>query len=711
MLIAAPLAGKASSRLKGNASGIPNSEAHQLSEIYKKEFNQEPVERTLLVTKSSTNNINPEFQKSYAALLEKIKTVKGVKAIARFDSGFPIKQVSEDGSITVSLIDTDFEDANQTLSDLRAITHAEKIPGTELYITGATAVTDDFLEQVDKDIGRSETRAFLPIALVLLLAFGALVATGLPLAVGAVSIALGMAVLYILTLFGEVSSFAKTSITMLALGAGIDYALIIVNRFREELSKGSTPKLAANITAKTAGRAVAFSGLVVAIAMSALLIPNLVFIRSMGMGGVLSMLFTILVSVTLLPAILTLLGERVNSPRRLAFKTTSSGHVNPFWGRWATVVMRHPWLSAILVMLVMGGLALPTLQMKLGYAGPFGLTSEVESRKGFELIRTLELGGAMDTFELLFDLGEEGFSPQNRTRWRTLEQEISQWPEVRLVVSPFMARSSGQSGGLGDLVNLNDQYISENRKFLRLTVIPRDAVHAIDIRDWYEKFKSTSVEAGFTRTLVGGAPVGNMEFTDTITSSIPKAMGMVFVLTFFLLAAAFRSILIPIKSIIMNTFSVGAAYGIITLVFQKGYFAKFFGVPTDIGSVDASLPLIMFAMIFGLSMDYEIFLLSRVQELHLRGESTKNAVKSALERTGGIITSAAIIMIIVFSSFIMGNVVANKTIGLGLSSAVLLDASLIRLILVPSVMLLAGSWNWWLPKFMDRLLPKFKFEE
>jgi putative drug exporter of the RND superfamily len=210
--------------------------------------------------------------------------------------------------------------------------------------------------------------------------------------------------------------------------------------------------------------------------------------------------------------------------------------------------------------------------------------------------------------------------------------------------------------------------------------------------------------------LIGGAPKSAFEITQAITGAIPIAVGLVFVATFIVLAIAFGSILIPLKSIILNSLSVAASYGIITMIFQNGFLAGFFNAPSDVGAIDVTLPLVMFAVIFGLSMDYEIFLLTRVQEGHLAGLTTREAVKIALERTAGVITSAALIMVIVFSGFIPGSVVVNKTIGLGLSVAVALDATIVRLILVPAFMVLAGKWNWWLPSWMRRWLPGIKLE-
>ncbi len=710
LLLAIPAARLAPQNLAANASDVKNSEAQRVLQILADQFVQEPVDRTVLVSESGLPESDPRFRQVYNQLMARIEGLEGVLRLSRYDAPSPLQQKSADGKITATLLETRLEKGEAVIETLRQEARAAQTPQIRFYVTGATAVTNDFLHLLEADVKRSELMALPLTGGVLLLAFGALVATGLPLLVGVVAITTGLACLFFLSLLGEVSSFALSVITMLSLGAGIDYALLMVNRFREEMAAGRTAQAAAAITAQTAGRTVASSGLVVAIAMGAMLVPDLTFIRSMGVGGVMSITLTVLASITLLPAILALLGERVNSPRRLSFKATSSGKISPFWGRWASRVMQRPWMWSFGVVGLLLALAWPATQMKLGYTGAFGLGPNVESRKGLELIRQLELGGALDAFEVLLDLGEEGFTPQNRARWRDLEARLSAWPEVRLVVSPFLAGRLEGQGGFSELVGLTNQYLSQNRQYLRLTVIPRDAVPAPSIPEWYARLKQEAQRAGFQKVLLGGAPIGSMEFTQALVGAMPAAIGTVFVATFLLLAVAFRSLVIPLKSILMNTLTVGAAYGLITLVFQEGFAAGLVGAPTDVGGIDSSLPILMFAVIFGLSMDYEIFLLSRVQEAHLAGMDTPQAVRYALERTAGVITSAALIMIIVFSAFVFGQVVANKTIGLGLAVAVFLDATLVRLVLVPAVLVLAGRWNWWLPEPLRRVMPQVRFE-
>jgi RND superfamily putative drug exporter len=716
LIASAPLATITPKRLSGNASSINNSEAARVTTLLETKFNQQPVDRTLVVSESTLPPTDPDFLTPYNALVKQLKTVEGVNTLTRFDADSPLKLSGrvEGKFVTVTLLDTRLEKPEPVLDAIRAQVQGSRIEGTKFFVTGATAITQDFIARSESDTKRSELSALPLTAAVLVFAFGALVAAGIPLVVGMLSITAAMAMLYFLTLLMPVSSFAQSVITMLGLGAGIDYALLMVNRFREELAHGRDPRQAAANTTRTAGRAVAFSGLTVAIAMGALLIPDLTFVRSMGIGGVLVILVTVLTSVTAVPAMMALLGHRVNSPRRLAFKLTSSGKISPFWGIWAGRVMARPWLATFACVGLMLALAWPALGIKLGYTGAFGLTSNVESRRGLELIRPLELGGSMDTFEVVLDLGEQGFTSDARSRWRKLDATLAGWSDVRLVISPFLVGrsniSSDGTGGLSDLASLTERSISQGRQYLRLSVIPKDTVHPQDIEGWLERLRAAATDAGFTRVLLGGAPVGSKEFTDALVGSMPLAIGVVFAATFVLLGIAFRSIIIPIKSILMNTLTVGAAYGVITLIFQKGFLAGALNVPTDVGAIDSSLPLVMFAVTFGLSMDYEIFLLSRVQEAHLQGMSVRESVKAALERTAGVITSAALIMLIVFAAFVQGDVVANKTIGLGLAVAVLLDATLIRLVLVPAVLVLAGEWNWWLPKGLKRALPKVSLE-
>ena len=699
-------------RLTASATKIRGSQADLVSTLLEDRFGVRPAERTVLVSRSSLRSDDPRFLGPYAALVRKLETLDGVRRLTRFDAPSLLRLQSEDLTVTATLLETRHDQPEPVIDAIRREAQAAKIPDTELLVTGSSAVTHDFIVHAESDTKQSELTALPLTGLVLVLAFGALVAACVPLAVGAASITISLALLYPLTHVMVVSSFAQSVITLLGLGAGIDYALLMVNRFREELAAGLGPRDAAAQTIRTAGRSIAFSGLTVVIALMALLVPDHTFVRSMGIGGIAVVAITVLASLTAVPAALSLLGPRINSPRRFAFRLTSSAQVSPFWGSWADRVMRRPWPSSLIVIALLVALAWPATGMRFAYTGAFGLTSQIESRRGLELIRPLELGGAIDTFELIVDLGRENaFDAKTRTRFRRLDAALSSWPDVRLVVSPFlMARSNFASGGLGDLAALSAASVSRDRRYLHLSVVPKAPVHPTTIRAWENRLRLEAKDAGFSRAFVGGNPINNQEFSDVLTGSFPLAVAFVFAATFILLAIAFRSLLIPLKAILVNALTVSSAFGVLTLIFQHGWLAGFFGVPADTNAIDSTLPLLMFAVTFGLSMDYEIFLLSRIQEAHHHGLNAHAAVRSGLERSAGVITSAAAIMLIVFAAFIGGDVVANKAIGLGLFVAVLLDATLVRLVLVPAVMVVAGEWNWWLPAPLKRLLPKIKLE-
>ena len=711
LAVAVPVSSLTPERLTASATKIRGSEADLVAGLLEQRFGVQPIERTVLVSRSSVPTDDPRFLEPYGALIHKLERVDGVRRVTRFDAP-SLLRLRNDAlpAVTATILETRREKPEPVVDAIRHVVNAVRVPDTEFFVTGSSAVTHDFIVHAEADTKQSELTALPLTGLVLVLAFGALVAAGVPLVVGVSSITISLALLYPLTHIMLVSSFAQSVITLLGLGAGIDYALLMVNRFREELAAGVEPRQAAANTVRTAGRSVAFSGLTVAIAMAALLVPDHTFVRSMGLGGIAVIVLTVLASVTAVPAALALLGHRVNSPRRLAFKPTSSGRVSPFWGVWADRVMRHPWRSSLLVVAVLLALAWPATGMRFAYTGAFGLTSNIESRRGLDLIRPLELGGALDTFELILDLGRENaFDATARAQLRALDAALSNQPDVRLVVSPFLiARSDFVGGGLGDLAALSASSISRDRRYLHLSVIPKTPVHPTEIGTWADRLGAAANRAGFQTALVGGAPIGAREFSDVLVGSLPFAVAVVFAATFVLLAIAFRSILIPLKSILVNALTVSSAYGIVTLVFQHGWLAGLFGVPTDTAAIDSTLPLLMFAVTFGLSMDYEIFLISRIQEAHLRGLDARAAVRSGVERTAGVITSAALIMLIVFAAFVRGDVVANKAIGLGLAVAVLLDATLVRLVLVPAVMVLAGRWNWWLPAPLQRLLPRIK---
>jgi putative drug exporter of the RND superfamily len=731
MIVAIPLARLAPGAFSAKGDVLEGSESVKVIDLLSKEFRLTGQETSIIVSESQLSSSDPEFRLSYGQLMTRLRKLKGIKAITRFDdqSQLELSGLVKGKTVTATLLQTGVSPV-QLLEEVLKILRQSETKDLKYLLTGSTAVTRDFGERSEADVRRSELATLPLVAIVLVFAFGAFVAAGLPILVGLMSITTTLAILYGLAQFLNVSSLAQSVVTLFGLGAGIDYALLMVNRFREELERGRLPKEAAAITTRTAGRSVLFSGLTVAIAMASLLIPNLDFVRSLGVAGLIVISLTVITSLTALPALLALLGNSVNIPRRLR-KSLRLDQPSPVWGALAVGVMRHPWLWLGLSVTLMVGLALPASGMKLGATGAFGLAQHVESRRALELIKPLELGGAMDTFDLVIDLGApRGYNAKARGQFATLDRILSALPDVRLVSSPFLLAkaslntnlntntntdgtqrsSTGLGSSLGAAVDATRQYISINRRYLHLSVIPKDPVRSDQVIAWMARLRSGAQTAGFNSVYVGGLPVLALEFANAVIKAMPVAIGVVCIATFLILAVAFRSVVIPLKSILMNGLTVASSYGIITMVFQHGLFANILAVPTDIGVIESSLPLVIFAITFGLSMDYEVFLLSRIQEGHLAGLDTHEAVRLALQSTAGVITSAALIMIIVFAAFLQGDVVANKVIGLGLVVAVALDATVVRLILVPAVMVLAGKWNWWLPEWLKRWLPHVHLE-
>ncbi|WP_425145503.1 MMPL family transporter [Deinococcus sp.] len=727
--LCAPFAARAPARLSADPGSLTHSESATVIERLRDKFGEGHTNTVLLLTEGTLRPNAPAFQTAYTGLLEGLAKVPGVSRVTRYNRQVGYPALSPDGRLTLSLAQIPLRVPGTAA--LKAIREylagweagAGKAAPFRVRLTGGQAIANDFTAYAESDTKRSEFAALPLTGVVLLLVFGALVATGLPLLMSVLSITLAMAGLYALTEVAIISTFAQSVITLLGLGAGIDYALLMVNRFREELRREGQPdgaRGAAYRTVLTAGRSVAFSGLTVAVAMAALIIPPIAFVRGMGLGGVLVVLLTVLSSVTALPAAFVLLGERVNSPRVLRLAWSQNAGASAAWTAFARRVIARPWLGLLGSSALLLTLAAPALDLKTGYAGAFGLTAGVESRDALRQVQALGAGGLLSSFEVIYDLRGQPFGPGNRGIFRRVSTALEALPGVRAVISPFLnaatlaplstVRGGGASlDSLGQLSALARRSLSPDHGWLRLTIIPDHYLRADAIDAYQGRLRSVLNTAGLPY-LVGGAPVGEREFTRAIVGATPLAVSIVFAVTFLLFLVAFRSIVIPIKSILMNSLTVGAAYGVVVLVVQKGLLAGPLGIPDDVGVLDSSLPLLLFAVLFGLSMDYEIFLLSRVQEEHLRGRSNDEAIVLAVGRTARIITSAAAIMFIVFSAFIVGRVVINKSIGLGLAAAVLLDATLVRLVLVPSFLKLAGKWNWWLPGWLDRLLPHVEIE-
>ncbi|MDO4264018.1 MAG: MMPL family transporter [Deinococcus sp.] len=718
LVLAAPLAWQAPGRLSASIGELPDAESTQVTALLRGEFGEKALNPVLLVFKpgpQASAEATEEAAADYRAGLLELPGVSAVRSSR--EVGLSSETAAPGAELVVAQIPL-YEGAEEALSAVREYSDRfEQERGVDIGVTGSQAIADDFTHYAEADTKRSEITALPLIAGVLLLVFGALVASGLPILVGLVSITVTLALLYLLTGVMEVATFAQSVVTMLGLGAGIDYALLMVSRFREELGRGRSSAGAAHTALLTAGRSVVWSGTTVMIAMAGLLVPPIAFVQSIGVGGVLTVLMTVLASVTVLPALLTLLGERVNSPRRWAVRPGRLAEPSPGWQRWAWAVMRRPWHWTLLGAGFLLLLAWPAAHIQTGYGGAWGLSPGIESRDALEDVRALGAGGLLSQFEVVLPL-ERPYDPaQDAEAFRQTVERAAGVPGVQAAVSPFLSaadlQAAGtQGGGLDGLqaaIELNQRSFSQSGQFLRFTVIPDRYLDAAEI-DVLEPQLRAALTAGPVpplagSPLLGGAPIGEREFGRAVTGALPGVMLSVFAATFVLLLLAFRSLVVPVKSIVLNGLTVAAATGVVAAV-QSGPLGTLLGFPPGSGVMDAMLPLLLFTVMFGLSMDYEIFLISRVYEGVQAGLDNDEAVARALSRTARIITSAALIMFIVFAAFVAGRVVLTKSIGLGLATAVLLDATLVRLALVPAVLRLAGRWNWWLPPWLERWLPR-----
>jgi RND superfamily putative drug exporter len=597
------------------------------------------------------------------------------------------------------------------LANGKAVTHEvravlARIPDLRFDLSGGPATVIELEQVSERDARRAELFG-LPISLlILLVAFGALLASALPLVSAVTTISVSSALLFFLGQVFEFAVFTETIVTMLGLATGIDYALLIVNRYREELRANFDPRQAARVTTMTAGKAVAFSGLTVLVALSALLVPPVTFIRSIGLGAMVVLLVSVLVAVTAVPATLALLGHRINLLK--VTRREPGLRSRAFWRARAHSIMRRPWLWAITGVGFLLLLAVPALRMQVADPGARGLSEATEARRTLTALESLSLEGVLNPFDVLVDFGSETFYHPSRVRQVSLlAQELGGLGGVASVMSPFALDgiprlflyqyyATAELALNSEVEPLVRATVSETGRYVLFRVYPDGTVTPAQGAELHGEIVRSLANVGLVGR-IGGTYVEGTEWTAALYDYFPLALALVALATAVLLGLAFRSLLIPLKAVIMNVLTVGASFGVLTLVLQDGLVSRLFGLAPALGYIDTSAPLFIFAIVFGLSMDYEVFMVARIHEGHERGLTDKEAVATALSTTGGVITSAAAIMITIFLVLMFSHVELIRTLGLGLSVAVLLDATLVRLALVPSVMVLAGRWNWWLP--------------
>jgi uncharacterized membrane protein YdfJ with MMPL/SSD domain len=591
------------------------------------------------------------------------------------------------GDITSTL---DLAKAKGYTDDLLA-----KLPqdgGVRSFVTGQAAIQHDLDPIFAEDLRKGEFEIAIPIALlVLLLVFGLSWSVTIPLLFAACTIEGTLGLVYLFAHHVTMATYVTNLVQLIGLGIAIDYSLLIVYRFREELARGGSKDDAVVRTMATAGRAVVFSGATVAIGLALLLFMPSPFMRSMGIGGFLIPLVSIAAAVTLQPALLSLYGRR-GTKRVRVWRFGEEGSRRGFWERLSAAIMRRPlaFLAAGAVLLV--AFALPVFALALTPGSAQGIPQHPQAVRGFTILRDAVGAGALSPTQIIVDTGRAGgaVSPDAQRSIATLVERMRRNPEVAFVRYRPGPPPVDPSGRYAQIVVAGKHEYGEGpaQSFVR------------DLRDTI--IPSVSWPAG-TRVLAGGGPPQGVDFIERSYAVFPWLVLGVLVLTYLLLMRAFRSLLLPLKAVILNLLSVGAAYGLLVIVFKWGVGNDVLGL-YQFPQIEAWIPIFLFAMLFGLSMDYEVFLVTRMREAWDETHDNVRAVGLGLERTGRIVSAAAIIMVAAFSGFVAGRIVGLQEFGLGLAVAILVDATIVRVLLVPSLMALFGRWNWWLPPRVARVM-------
>ena len=577
-----------------------------------------------------------------------------------------------------------------------------QIPGAQVYLTGFPALNHDEQPLYNQDLTHGELIA-LPVSLIVLaFMFATLGGIVIPLAFALLTIPTTLGGVWIVAHFMSMATYVTNIVSLIGIAIAIDYSMLVVFRFREELARGQDAERALHTTMATAGRATLFSGSTVAIGLALLAFMPLPFIASMGIGGLLVPLVSMAASATLLPALLSLMGHRVNSlrivPRRVLERRAASD--SGWWIRLARFIMRRPVVVIVAVGVVLLAIAFPALQLKLTGGDNRGTPGGTNATEGlFVLERTLG-PGSLAPQQVVIDTGQPNgaLSSAVQAAELRLAAELRADPAIDhgTVVAPAMlppqrAKAIGLLDPTAQVAQMRAAGFSDAGTSTAMALVRR-------IRN---RYIPAAGFPGTTRVLLTGAPAFGVDFLDKAYGAFPWLVAAVLVISYFLLLRAFRSVILPIKAVFMNLLSVTATYGVLVLFFQHGLGHDIFGLKTS-PQIEGWIPIFLFAVLFGLSMDYEVFLLTRMREEWDHRQDNEHAVAYGLEHTGRIITAAAIIMIAAFSGFAFGRFVGLQEFGIGLSVAILLDATLVRALLVPATMKLLGRWNWYLPDSVRR---------
>ncbi len=666
---------------------LPASDSKEAFDLLESKFPSQAGDTAQIVFKAEQGVEAPAVERRMKSAFAKIAKFPHVSEVASPYRKGGAAAVSEDGKIAYATVQFDVPNNKLDKEKTRkiiAIAEGAATPSLQVEL-GGNPIAEAEQEEGDSSFGIG----LLAAMVVLLITFGSVVAMGLPILTALFALGVGISLVTLGTHVFDMANFAPVLAAMIGLGVGIDYALFILTRFRNGLDDGLEPRDAAIAAVDTAGRAVLFAGVTVIISLLGMFLLGLTFLYGVAVAAALAVLFTMIAALTLLPALLTIVGRRIDRLRIPGLGSRSSTIAEDTkWFRWSREIQRRPVLSAVLSGGLLLILCIPTLSLRLGTNDAGTEPPDKTTRKAYDLLAEGFGPGFNGPFVMVAALPGKGEDAGMVRLKRALEGE--------------------EGVAAATSITLNKQ---ENTGVFQVypTTSPQSAA-TTDLLDHIRGDVIPPIERATGAQLhVGGVNAVFEDFGDAIAEKLPLFIGVVVLLSALLLMAVFRSVLVPLKAVVMNLLSIGAAFGLIVAVFQWGWGASLIGVDNT-GPIVSFFPIFLFAIVFGLSMDYEVFLMSRIHEEWEQRRDATVAVTRGLALTGRVITAAAAIMVTVFASFMLGDERIIKLFGLGLAAAVFIDAVIIRSVLVPAVMQLFGRRAWWLPAWLDRILPRLHVE-
>jgi RND superfamily putative drug exporter len=693
------------------ATRVEGSEAESVAQELATRFHSPFVDRVVLVIQGLPPADSDEGEQALATIVAGLRDAPGVSGVVSYlELRDPIFLGKGGGTfVLVGLASTDgpveslvpelHARADSLANQLRG-----RYPAVKLELTGEIPLNFDIRKASADDVQHGESLV-IPVTLALLLvAFGGLVAALIPLAIGELSIATTLAIAGFLAPRLHLSILVQNLSTMLGLGLGIDYALLMVSRFREAISAGHDGPAASAIAARQAGRTLLISASTVAIGFLALLTVPISEIRSIGFAGFLVAAMCVLLTNTLVPAVLALLGRRINAvrlPFTPSLDADRAARTGNRWRRWGRVIVAHPWIAISLAGAPLLLLACQATRLDTSLPRGDWLPKAAESVHALHTLEQMDRAGVVQSLRVIVELPTDSIS-QSDAGWDALDRltkRLASDPRCSRVISVTTLTDGDRSSLSGLSRETRRTFLSSDGRAALLEVLPAASVSLREQVNWVRELRRTGAAAltgvpGATLH-IGGIPALNADYQTIVADRFAPVTALVVVGTLLALLCGFRSLFAAIKAIALNLLSVTASFGALVLVFQEGHGSNLLGVPGGTGSVFPLVPIVAFAIVFGLSMDYEVFLVARVLEARRSGLSEEDAIPEGLARTAGLITSAAAIMIAVFLAFTFGSFLVVKMIGFTLAVAVFIDATLVRIVIGPALLRIAGDWNWW----------------